>query len=41
MGHDSKLYAGIDVGSLTAKAVVINGSKEIISSSLLLPSRIA
>ena len=36
MGDDSKLYAGVDVGSLTAKAVVINGSKEIISSSLLL-----
>ncbi len=36
MGDKSQLFAGADVGSLTAKAVVINGNREILSSSLML-----
>ena len=36
MSDKSKLFAGVDVGSLTAKAVVINGDLEIMNSSLML-----
>lgn len=36
MSDSNKLFAGVDVGALTAKAVVVSSNREILASSLML-----